>query len=152
MSNRFSPSPAPLSVELRPSTHLRNALIGGGCAAGAAICHADLPWWLRGILLACAAFYLASTLQRQARLRGTLRWRDGGWSWRDCEGAEQSLRLREAVLWPGLIALDFVDAENGRRWPLTIVADSADADSLRRLRVCLRHLPVFGAAVDGPLS
>ena len=74
-------------------------------------------------------------------LRGVLLWSDAGWRWVDGSG-EHPLQLRAATLWPGLIVLRMREP-TGRSRVFTLLADSSDRDAQRRLRVCLRYLPVF---------
>ncbi len=100
-----------------------------------------LPLALRLLLAAAVCARLVFWLRHQRVLRGVLLWRDGCWFWVD-DGGEYSLQLRAATLWPGLIVLRMRES-TGRSRVFTLLADSSDRDAQRRLRVCLRHLPVF---------
>lgn len=59
----------------------------------------------------------------------------------DCQ---RVVELRSATVWRYLIAMNFACAETGRVYHVVLLPDSGDRHQLRRLRVLLRHLPVFG--------
>lgn len=81
-------------------------------------------------------------------LRGVLLWNEGGWRWVDGSG-DCALRLYAATLWPGLIVLRMRASATGRSRVFTLLADSANGDAQRELRVCLRYMPVFDTRVVG---
>jgi hypothetical protein len=107
-----------------------------------AIASSALPLFLRFLLAAAALARLAFLLDRQVLMRGVLSWRDKRWRWID-ESGEWPLQLRAATLWPGLIVLRMREPPSGRSRVIAVLADSCDRDAQRRLRVCLRYMPVF---------
>ena len=148
LSTKCSPSLASLDVELSPSLILRASLLALAPLAWAAIGFSALPMPLRILLGALVALYLALLLRRHGGCWGGpvcngLRWDGSGWWWRDRHGVSGPLQLRGATLWPFLLVLDF-RAADGRSRPLVLMADSAAADDLRRLRIVLRHAEAFG--------
>ena len=147
MSNRSSSSPAALRVELTPSRRLRAALILVGALALAAVARAALPVPLRLVLAAAVLAEVLLLLRRHTGLWGGracsgLVWDGAGWLWL-CGAEARPALLRRATLWPGLLLLDFRCEGSRRPHPVLLLPDSAAADDLRRLRVYLRHLPVF---------
>jgi hypothetical protein len=54
------------------------------------------------------------------------------------------LLLERATVWPSFIALRFRDRSSGKRQFFTLLPDSLEVDMQRRLRLHLRHMPVFG--------
>ncbi len=140
---KFSPSRSAPSVELRPSRAIYLTLIALALGAIAATLVADLPrLWRIGAVIGELG-YTGYCLRQQARQRGRLQWREG-WRWQPHDGIEQLLQLQSATVWPGLIVLVFRDAVARRSLTLALWRDSLDADAARRLRVVLRHSPVFG--------
>lgn len=142
MSTRSSHSPAPLRVELRGSRILCACLCllaGGGLCVIAA---SALPSPLRTVLALAVLTRLALLLRDQHRLHGALSWRDERWWWGDA-GGEHALQLCEATVWPGLIVLRMRIRSSGRRRTFALMADSADPEAQRRLRICLRYMAVF---------
>lgn len=148
MSIRSSSSPAPLNVELRPSFYLRAALSTLALLVLLALARTALSPF---ILFALALLVVAATLLALRRHAGygaapayrELVWNGTAWLWRDGSGQWSPLVLEDAVIWPGLLVLNFRCRTSRRRRALVLLADSAEADALRRLRVCLLHLPVF---------
>lgn len=114
-------------------------MLAGGVLWAIAI--TALPLAPRLLLATAVCAHLLFLIRRQQLLRGTLVWSDGGWRWIDGHG-ECPLQLRAATLWPGLIVLRMREP-TGRGWVFTLLADSADRDAQRHLRVYLRYLPVF---------
>ena len=55
--------------------------------------------------------------------------------------------LKQATVWRWLVVLNFYSESGGGHYPLILWPDSADRDSLRRLRSCLRHMPVYGRSL-----
>lgn len=108
-----------------------------------AIAMTALPLAPKLLLAAAVCVHLLILIHRQNTLRGLLLLRDGEWLWVD-GGGECPLQLRAATAWPGLIVLRMREPA-GRGRVFTLLADSSDRDAQRRLRVCLRYLPVFGA-------
>jgi hypothetical protein len=70
-----------------------------------------------------------------------LRWSGGRWLWIGADGRALPVRLRRAVIWRHLVVLHFSVAGGSRS--LCLLPDSLDADAMRRLRLCLRLLPVY---------
>lgn len=54
----------------------------------------------------------------------------------------QPVRLRQATVWQWLVLMNFDSERTGRCFSIQLFPDSCDKESLRRLRVILRHLPV----------
>jgi hypothetical protein len=149
LSTRSSSLPGPLRIDLRPSLYLRLALIALGALLLAAIVQTALPWSSRCALAVAVSLYLYLLLRCHTGLWAPpactgLLWDGAVWFWLD-GGGQQPVVLQQAALWPGLIALEFRRAGSRRRCALLLLPDSADADAQRRLRIYLRHLPVFGA-------
>jgi hypothetical protein len=140
---KFSPSRSVLNVEIRQSRAIYAALTGFALSAIAAAIYADIPRWLQLNAVAAALLYASYCVRGQARQCGRLQWRDS-WCWQPQVGAERWLQLRAVTLWPGLIVLVFRDPATRKNLTLTLWSDSLDTDAERQLRVCLRHLPVFG--------
>jgi hypothetical protein len=109
----------------------------------AAILYSAVDW--RGQLVCTLLLlgHLGLLLHCHTQLAGCLMWRTGGWLWTDYRGAECVLELQSAALWPGLIVLRFRVAATGKIRIFTLLHDSFAADMQRRLRVYLRHMPVF---------
>jgi hypothetical protein len=146
-------------VRLRPSRRLSCALAALAVAASVAIFSSTLPFGVQLALGATLWLHLSYLLRRHRRSGGWLAWRGEHWSWRDADGREHLLHLRQATLWPGLIALRCTDLSNGRVRVFPLLVDSLDRDAQRQLRIALRHLPVFtekgedgGAVAAPPLS
>ncbi|MFZ1324758.1 MAG: protein YgfX [Candidatus Contendobacter sp.] len=66
-----------------------------------------------------------------------IEWIDGRWRLETADGARVSASLVSAYTHPLLVILNF-RLEKGRLRSLTLLPDSADAESLRQLRVWLR--------------
>ena len=147
LSIRSSSLPEPLNVELFPSSYLRAALIALALLSLCAVLRSALPLFLQAALMLATAVYTLSLLRRHTGLWGrgacsALFWDGAGWIWR--RGDERCpVLLRRATIWPGFILLDFCCPRGGGQRTLLLLPDSAASDTLRRLRVYLRHLPVF---------
>lgn len=147
MSIRSSSLPEPLNVELFSSSYLRAALIALALLSACALLRSALPLFLRMALILAATVYTLYLLRRHTGLWGraacsALLWDGAGWIWR--RGDERCpVLLRRATIWPGFILLDFRCLRGGGQRTLLLLPDSAASDALRRLRVYLRHLPVF---------
>jgi hypothetical protein len=59
-------------------------------------------------------------------------------------GQHTEVWLKQATVWRWLMVLNFYSEPEARHYPLILWPDSADWESLRRLRSCLRHMPVYG--------
>ncbi|MGQ9425880.1 protein YgfX [Gilvimarinus sp. F26214L] len=127
-----------LSLHLRPSRLLLFFLGLTHLAAAGAVWLSALPYW--ACLVVDAGILLGLPLSVRPHLWPGSRQLSyqGEWRWISDVEAER-LELRgEFLVTPWLIVLQFVSAE-GRRRPLILLPDSADADDLRRLRVLLRY-------------
>ena len=124
-------------IELKPSRRLGLLLLGGAVLVLASLLLAEVPAgaaWVLGIAVGLGVWRWHRTAPRES-LRiatdGSLQCRDGSAEWRDIEV------LDDSFVSPALIVLRYRTA--GRRvHTLTLLADSAAADDLRRLRVSLR--------------
>jgi toxin CptA len=124
-------------IELKPSRRLRLFLLGGAALALAALMLAEVPAgaaWVLGIVVGLGVWHGHRTASG-ARLRiaadGRLQCRDEAAEWRDIEV------LDDSFVSSALIVLRYRTAGRRAR-TLTLLADSAAADDLRRLRVSLR--------------
>lgn len=155
MSTSSSNSPVALTVELHPSRWLRFWLAVLGLVAFAAILHSGAPSLLAVPLILFTWLYL-TLLSRRARSPRwrALRWDGERWLRISADGRSCVVRLRRAVVWPLLMVLELQGPGGKER--LVLWPDSAGPDLQRRLRVCLRHLPVYGgvgrAAAGGALA
>ncbi len=151
MSKRSSISPTALAVEPRPSRWLTLLQLAAALLALIAIARSGVAWPLRGALAAVLIWMVWSSLRRQGRFGGRapcrrLSWRDGRWLWVGADGRSTALRLRRAVVWRHLVVMHFAGPGGPRS--LCLLPDSLDADALRRLRLCLRHLPVYETGAE----
>lgn len=124
-------------IELRPSRRLGLFLLGGAGLALAALLLAEVP---AGAALALGvavglgvwrAYRTASGVRLRIAADGHLQCQDEATEWRDIEV------LDDSFVSPALIVMRY-RAAGGRARALTLLADSAAADDLRRLRVSLR--------------
>jgi Membrane-bound toxin component of toxin-antitoxin system len=145
LSNKLSPSPEILRLELRPSRRLRAALLGIAVAALAAIGYSALAGYWRAFAVALLLTQFGVVLYRCMQPPGCLLWRAGRWLWIDARADEQILSLQHAVVWPGCILLRFRAQTTGKNHIFPLLHDSFDAALQRRLRLYLRHMPVFEA-------
>jgi toxin CptA len=128
-------------IELKPSRRLGLLLAGMATLALAAVWLAGLPMPAR-MALGLATLGLTGWGWRRASRReclriaadGALQARDEARAWRDVEV------LGDSFVSPLLIVLRYRLAGGPVR-ALTLLPDSADADSLRRLRASLRWAP-----------
>jgi hypothetical protein len=129
---------APLTLELRPSAHLRAALLALHVLAVAGLCM--LPWlW---IVMGVSALSVSMALEwRRTGCRQRLRWRaDGGW---EQPGSAAVSQLHGSTFVSArLIVLALHDGRRVRRWALC--ADAMAEPTWRRMRARLR---VQGAAL-----
>ena len=124
-------------IELKPSRRLRLFLLGGAALALVALLLAEVPAGIAlvlGIAVGLGVWHEYRTVSG-ARLRiaadGRLQCRDEAGEWRDIEV------LDDSFVSPALIVMRYRMA-GGRVRVLALLADSAQADDLRRLRVSLR--------------
>lgn len=129
-------------VELRPSRLLVGALGIAHVAAGVAVFLAAVPAWVKLGLSAAVGASLARAGLRHGWSRGRdfiarIELVDGRWRLETGAGAVGRAGLSGGYAHPGIVILNF-RLENGRHRSLALLPDSADAESLRRLRVWLR--------------
>lgn len=154
LSKRSSSLPTPLALELRPSRWLAVLQIAAALLAVVAIVRSGLSLLPQLLALGVLLLIVCSSLRRQgwfggrSRCRG-LRWENGRWLWIGADGRSLALQLRRAVVWRQLVVMHFV-GPGGRR-SLCLLPDNLEADALRRLRLCLRYLPVYEAMADEEL-
>ncbi|HEY3698515.1 MAG TPA: protein YgfX [Spongiibacteraceae bacterium] len=141
MSTSFSPSPTALHIEVRPSNYWRSALVIACSSALTAAYYSALLWWQQAVFAAAAIIYFCLLWRAHNRQRGILQW-CSTWIWTADDGVENLWRLRHCTIWPGLTVLTFFNSSR-KNFTLTLLPDSLDADSARRLRVYLNHFPVF---------
>jgi toxin CptA len=129
----------PWVLTLRPSRQLLALLAVGHCLAAGAILSLALPWEAQAGLLAALAISGIVSFGRVHRSPlAELHFHVDG----SCEvvtksGSRETARiLPELAIFPGLMVLRLEVA--GRRIPLVLLPDSAEADALRRLRIWLR--------------
>jgi toxin CptA len=125
-------------IELKPSRLLGLVLLGMAGLALAAICLAAMPGTVR-LVLGAAVIGFAAWGWRQARCAAVLRMQaDGRLQSRDEQGEWRDVEvLGDSLVSPALIVLRF-RTHSKRVRTLVLLADSADADDLRRLRISLR--------------
>lgn len=147
LSKRSSNLPTPLALDLQPSRWLAALQVGAALLAVAAVVRCGLTLLPQLLILAGLVLALRLSLRRQGWCGGRLpcrglRWEQSGrWLWIGADGRGSVLRLRRAVVWRLLVVMHFV-GPGGRR-SLCLLPDSLEADALRRLRLCLRYLPVY---------
>lgn len=133
---------AALNVEPRPSRILRVSSGILHAAASIAVVVADIPLWIKVGLLVGIGLSLSWTAYRYG-WRGSggfivrIEWLDDRWYLETGNGVRHLARLIGGYAHPRIVVLNF-RLENGRRWPLVLLPDAVDAESLRRLRVWLR--------------
>lgn len=130
-------------MRVQPSRRWSYTLPALAVAALGAIFSSALPLDWQLPLGAALLFHLSYLLRRHRQGGGWLAWRGEHWSWRDQDDHEYILHLRQATLWRGLVVLRFSDPLHRRARVFALLADSLEADAQRRLRIGLRHMPVF---------
>lgn len=150
--------PAPVWFQTRASIQLILYLIAIHALGGLGLWLAELPATLR---LGAGLVLLASLghglwihgARRGARAVRAVHWRaDGGWRVLDGRGGAGDYQDQRVVLADPALLLVRLSGPTGRRW-LVLAGDSADAESLRLLRVRLRRRVGRGdRAQDGPLA
>lgn len=131
---------APLTLELRPSAHLRAALLVLHALAAAGLCVLTWGWVVIGVMVLSVSLALE---WRRMWGRHRLHWRaDGGWEQPGAAAVSQLHRSTFVSAW--LIVLALHDGRRVRRWALC--ADAMAAPTWRRLRA---RLQVRGSALAG---
>ena len=123
--------------------------------AGIATIVASVPLWVKAGLLTGIGLSLAWTGYRYGWRRGggfitRVELLDGRWRLETGDGGVQSARLIGGYAHPLLVILNF-RLERGSRRSLALLPDSADAQSLRRLRALLR-IGSHGGSSGGALG
>lgn len=149
-------SPSALRVEFQPS------LLAGlwftllVLLAGLSVVVLPWPVFVKALLLVGLVLWWGGNVWRRALGRGgraveALCW-ESGWLLRR-GGAWYRAELRSVTVWPQVCTLLF-SLEGGERCRLWLPPDCAVADDLRRLRVVLRHAPVWRShsKAPGPLD
>ena len=138
----------PYSLEITPSRFLFAYLMLVHGLLLLALFYLPLSAIMLGLLLVVVVWHSVYSLKRYCQ-SGSYRWIarcdyvDRVWrlQFSDCQ---RVVELRSATVWRYLMAMNFACAETGRVYHLVLLSDSGDRHQLRRLRVLLRHLPVFG--------
>lgn len=131
-----------LEVELKPSSWIRFFFFLVQFFAVLAITMLASPWlWVALLIWAGLIWRYRYLLSQQGAIK--LKWDGAGWHYRSGERCEQ-LRLNHAVIWSWLVILNTSKADNSQHIPIVIFPHQCDVEQLRRLRVILRHQPVFG--------
>jgi len=130
------------TIDLKPSRLLGLLLLAMALLALAALAVPALPTSAR-IVIAALVVVLGLGEWKRTRVHAVLRLRrDGTLQVRDAEGAWTDIDvLGDSFVSPLLIVLRYRVAEARRVRSLTLLPDSGDADSLRRLRAALRWIP-----------
>ncbi len=129
------------SIALEPSRRLA-ALLAVVHAAALAAALASVPGWplaliVAGILVSAAASIADALLALPSSVRCVDLEEDGSGRWRDRCGIEHPVRAtRASWVSPGLVVLGLRSSRR-TRWVI-LMADSAGAEALRRLRVWLK--------------
>lgn len=136
-----SRSPAALEVALKPSRYLLLYLVLLTMLAVVSVSLVAAPLWARLAVIAAAVATAAAALHRRGLLRSPhsivgLAYRDGQWRVRTAL-EEVVVECHAATVWPWLVTLDL--RAGRRRFPVLVLPDQLDADSLRRLRQLAIH-------------
>src|SRR6266540_116202 len=136
------PAAPALRIDLKPSLQLA-ALLGVAHILALAAAWVSLAGWPRylvacGVLLS-GAVCLVETLHRSSTGAVSLELHaDGRASWRDRNGAWHEGKLgADHFVSTALVVMGLDQVERGRKW-VVLMADSAPAEELRRLRIWLR--------------
>lgn len=131
-----------LSVALRPSRWMLAAGATLHLLAGFAVLSSSVPTGVKTAFMAALGLSLSGLGFRHGMARGSgfiagVERLDGRWRLQAGDGGAQPARLTGGYACPSIIILNF-RLDDGRCRSLTLLPDSADAESLRRLRVLLR--------------
>ncbi|MFO1434755.1 MAG: protein YgfX [Candidatus Competibacteraceae bacterium] len=134
----------PLTLELVPSRRLVVILITCHCLAWVGLIFSNLSPAIRLSLGACIGASLLFQYARYGNSRS--RWfidgigcsRDGQWTLRSAAGTLKTVELLSSYVYFSAVILTFA-AGKFRLYPLVVLPDSADPDSVRRLRVWLQN-------------
>lgn len=129
----------PLQIRIRPSHIARRYCVLVILLSWTGIGLADLPWGVQALSFAAVSMYgwlVIRSLQSQPIQM--LECRQGDWFLRKADGLLDAELGKKIFVGAGIISLPF--RLQGERLQLVLWPDSADADSLRRLRVTLLAL------------
>lgn len=129
------------TIEIRASRYLLGLLALMHLLALAASWRAELSlfWqWLLSVLLAGSLIYYGRQYRRHFVSSMRLQYQtDLGWRLTAAGGNWQAIQLKQLFISRPLLIINYRQA--ARRKSLLLLPDSSDADSLRQLRVLLRH-------------
>ncbi len=137
---------APLILEVEPSRKVRRLMLAALVATLLLILFLPVPWYLQVALLGAVAAYGAYEWRRVARDARPDRvarivW-DAADIWRlhcaDGHEADATL-LPDTFIQTFVVILQLRRADTGRRFSHVLTDDNCDLETLRRLRVRLRH-------------
>ena len=135
------PSAPPLRLNLRPSRYLICVLGLFHLLALVSVAVCDLPWWVTvplglAVLVSLAISIACHGLRSRWFIEEIVRTVDGEWRLHTADGQERSARLLASYVHPHIKILKFSLGQFVRR-SIILLADSADPEEIRRLRVCL---------------
>ena len=136
----------PLTLDLVPSRLLVAILINCHCLTLAGLIFSSLSLAIRLPLSALIGVSLLFNYVRYGNSRS--RWfinriscsADGQWTLRTATGTVKTVGLASSYVHSHVVILTLATGKFSR-YPLVILPDSADPNTVRRLRVCLQHLP-----------
>lgn len=135
------PSAPTISFDVKPSRLLMAAVEGMTLVALAAIVLSRLPWMIKAALCVATVLYAGINVRKLRRqpLR-TVGWHaDDSWTLHLVDDREATGRLLSGRVLGPLIVLRLAWPDGGRS-VVTLLPDSADADTRRRLRMRLSAL------------
>jgi hypothetical protein len=128
----------PARIEFKPSRLLRGLVLAMGLLALGAIAAASLPIPIRAALAALLIVVVGGGLHRLRKAPPHLLLATDGNIRMDIDHEWHATEvLPGSFVAPALCVLR-LRIDDGRVYALTLLPDSADADALRRLRLCLR--------------
>ena len=136
----------PLTLDLVPSRLLVAILINCHCLSWVGLIFSSLSLAIRLPLSALIGISLLLNYARYGNSRS--RWfidridcsADGQWTLRTTAGTIKTVSLSSSYVHPYIVILSFASGKFSR-YPLVLLPDSADSNTVRRLRVYLQHLP-----------
>jgi toxin CptA len=135
----------PLQVDLQPSPHLAVILLAASICAACMLLLVPVPWWIKLAGVSIIGVATVRQLRRHAWRSADYAWvrlqwsAENGWqAWRAHGEVVKITLLPDSMVHSALVVLRF--RCEGQRWPEAIVllADGAEHEALRRLRVQLR--------------
>lgn len=136
-----------LEIELKPSCWARPFFFLVQFFAALAISMLTSAWLWMGLLIWVG---LVWHYRHLLSLNGTIRlkWDGAGWYYKS-ETCWEPVTLNHAVVWSRLVILNASRVDNLQLLPIIFFPYQCDKEQLRRLRVLLRHQPVFGDTLLG---